>query len=603
MRCSICLAELKETPTGLVCDACDASFEAMVDEDAESLESEQSRFGRSTWIAIASGAVVSALLFFVGIFYFAPGQPAGQGASATPVLVAKLLSAGGFVLSDDGGIVLEALRVGELDGGAVLIADKGCQDLSATPVEAIQWVNISGAPLQSVRPDLPGNWSLDAACPTQDRDAVLGTFLQDGVAISRVDTTGNLIWTQLKTASALNPETVSMRMLDETIYVVSQGAENAEVKIASIDARGEENWAVPVAASGGVTDPKIIQNSFGEILLAWNEGANAVRLVTLSTSGIIVQDTLLPERALALKAVSDDDIARTLILQGGLESVAEVVSASGALEWRWQSADPATPLGVLRDAQGFLVFAASGPRLLVWKLDASGNASEALEVVLAEEISSGNITRLNAVESAATLELSDGGSVDLVLDLRRLSNALTIEPADLPSIALAVADVAVENSDQALADPITLAETPAEEGPSPAPGNVAAAPIEVEPEPTLPEVPLVEASSGPPPQQGEVTGPVELDTAEADTVAVSTAEVTGAIPILVPETDPSTARCTFTCVSLDAAAAQYTLMQSVDVNDGETLADVSLRLNDTHENLCAISGGEPVPEYDRQCGR
>ena len=602
MRCSICLAELKETPTGLVCDACDASFEAMVDEDAESLESEQSRFGRSTWIAIASGAVVSALLFFVGIFYFAPGQQAGQGASATPDLVVKLLSEGGFVSSDDGRIVLEALRVGDLDGGAVLIADKGCQDLSATPVEAIQWVNIAGAPLQSVRPDLPGNWSLDAACPTRDRGAVLGTFLQDGVAISRVDTTGNLIWTQVKTASALSPETVSMRMLDETIYVVAQGGDNAEVKIASIDARGEENWAVPVAASGGVTDPQIVQNSFGEILLAWNEGANAVRLVTLSTSGIIVQDTLLPERALALKAVSDDDIARTLILQGGLESVAEVVSASGALEWRWQSADPATPLGVLRDAQGFLVFAASGPRLLVWKLDASGNTSEALEVVLAEEISSGNIKRLNAVEAAATLELSDGRPVDLVLDLRRLSNALTIEPADLPSIALTVADVAVENSDQTLADPITLAETPAEEGPSPAPGNVAAASIEVEPEPTLPEVLLVEASSDPPPQD-EVAGRVELDTAEAGTVAVSTAEVTGAIPVLVPETDPSTARCTFTCVSLDAAAAQYTLMQSVDVIDGETLADVSLRLNDTHKNLCAISGGEPVPDYDRECGR
>lgn len=601
MRCSICLAELKETPEGLRCDACDTLLEPMVDEDAEPLESETHRFGRSTWIAIASGAVVSVALFFLGIFYLAPGQRAGQGTLAPPDLVMKLQAEGNFVLADESGVILEALRVSDPDSSAVLIADKGCQNLSATPVEAIQWVGISGTPLQSVRPDLPGNWGLDFVCPTQDRGAILGSVLQDGIAVSRIDTTGDLVWTQLKTSRALIAESVSMKVIDQTVYAVSQEADTGALKIASIDERGDENWALSIAASGAVTDLEVVENSFGEILFAWKEGANAVRLVTLSTSGIIVQDTSIPDRALALKAVSDDDIARTLILQGGAESVAELVSASGALEWRWQNASPATPLGVLRDEQDFLVFAASGPRLLIWKLDGSGNASERLEVALAEEISSGGVTRLNAVEAVATLELSAGSPVDLVLDLRRVSNALTIESGARASIDLAATNLAVQDTASVPAEPATISETPAVEGEDSAPRDIAAERVELapDPEPTLPEIPPIQASADPLPQRDEDANTA----AEVTTADVSTAEVTGAIPVLEPETDPSTARCTFTCVSLDAAGAAYTLMQSVEINEGETLADVSLRLSDTHENLCAISGGEPAPDYDRQCGR
>ncbi|MEO1553434.1 MAG: hypothetical protein AAFR82_05820, partial [Pseudomonadota bacterium] len=210
MRCSICLAELKETPEGLKCEACDTLLEPMVDEDAEGVEREESRFNQRTWIAIAAGAAVSVALFFVAIYSFAPGQQDGQGAADQRGSIAKLSRDGGFILRDETGVVLEALRATDMAGAATLIAEKGCQRLLSDDVEAIQWVNMIGSPLQLVRPDLPGNWSLDFACATQDRGALIGTLLQDGVAISRVDTTGNLNWTQLNTSSGLNPETVSL---------------------------------------------------------------------------------------------------------------------------------------------------------------------------------------------------------------------------------------------------------------------------------------------------------------------------------------------------------------------------------------------------------
>ena len=72
-------------------------------------------------------------------------------------------------------------------------------------------------------------------------------------------------------------------------------------------------------------------------------------------------------------------------------------------------------------------------------------------------------------------------------------------------------------------------------------------------------------------------------------------------PISQPAVTVPRARCTFTCVSSDEAAIEYVLMQSVDINDGETLTDVLLRLNDAHVDLCQLSGGEPAPEYTREC--
>ena len=606
MRCSICLAELKETPEGLRCDACDTLLEPMVDEDAEALESENRRFSQRTWIAIASGAAVAVILFFVAIFNFSPAGQNGQGEDGQPDLVAKLSGSGGFITSDEFGVVLEALQVRASDSTATLIADKGCQHLASGRVEAIQWVNIAGTSLQRVRPDLPGNWTLDIACAAQDGGAILGTFLQDGIAISRVDTSGNLVWTQLKTASRLDPETATMTLLDETLFVVSQETGSGQVKIASTDPSGDENWALPILASGAIARPKIIRNSFGEILFAWNEGANAVRLITLSASGIVVQDTLLPDRVLPLKAINDDDIARSFVLQGEGRVVAELVSASGVAEWQWQDGEATVPLGVLRDGQDFIILASAGARLSAWKLDALGIVSNRLDVALDAEIVSGEIRRLNTVEAAATLELATGAPVDLVLDLRRLSNGLTIETEDLSSITLAAADVAIEDSapvidEPAISDiaagpelPVTdLAETSTT--PEPAPqeaGPVASEPVfETAPSIALPAADDVSVTTDP------------SDTRSGQDDAVAETGPTGAIPLLELQSDPTRARCTFTCVSLDAAAAEYTLMQSVDVNEGETLADVSLRLNDTHETLCSVSGGEPVPDYARQCGR
>lgn len=598
MRCSICLAELKETPEGLRCDACDTLLEPMVDEDAEALESEKRGLSQRTWVGLAVGAFVSIALFFAGLYYLAPGSQSGQGSSAEPDLVAKLSGGGGFILEDEGGIVLEALQVRASDSTATLINEKGCQHLASDRVEAIQWVNIAGTSLQRVRPDLPGNWTLDFACAAQDGGAILGTFLQDGIAISRVDTSGNLVWTQLKTASGLDPETAVMTLLDETLFIVSQETGSGQVKVASIDQSGDENWALPILANGAIARPKIARNSFGEILFAWNEGANAMRLITLSASGIVVQDTLLPDRVLPLKAISDDDIARTLVLQGEGQAVAELVSASGVAEWQWQDAEAAVPLGVLRDDPDFIILAGTGARLSAWKLDAKGNVSNRLDVALDAEISSGEIRRLNTVEAVAALELANGAPVDLVLDLRRLSNGLKIETEDLSSITLAAADAAIEDSAPVVDEPVVTDFAEASAAitiPEPAQQEtdlVASEPVlAAEPSIALPAAEDVSVTSDP------------SDTRPGPDDAVDETGPTSAIPLLEPQSDPARARCTFTCVSLDAAAAEYTLMQSVDVNEGETLADVSLRLNDTHETLCSVSGGKPVQDYARQCGR
>ncbi|MEO1018654.1 MAG: hypothetical protein AAFY56_13330 [Pseudomonadota bacterium] len=567
---------------------------------------ESRRVGHFARIAIGVGAFALIALFFVGLHYFAPAQLSQQQNSDDAERVATFSTEGELVLGDDRGVILAALQVRDLDGAATLIADKGCQFLSDR-VDAIHWVNIVGTPSQRIRPDLPGNWGIDIACATQDRGAILGTFLEDGIAISRVDENGNPIWTQVKNSSDLNPETVSMMQRDETLFVISQETASGQVKVISIDENGDENWELPIATSGAIARPRVLGNSFGEIQFAWNEGENAVRLVTLSASGIAVQDTMMESQALPLRAISNDDIARTLVLQGDGQVFAELVSASGTTEWQWQT-DEAAPIGVLRHEQDFLVLATSGSGLLAWKLGASGDVSNRLEVDLVDDVLSGGVRRLNAAEAVATLNLADGATIDLVLDLRRLSDGLPIESTNPAPIDLVTTDLAIAADIPASSDPVTIdprsgvdssgsdLDTAPTEGVATSSAGPELDSLTLEREPvTAPSVqfPSVEDNSTPLEPSDALSGQENSSNA---------LEANGEVPPTEAEQAPSLARCTFTCVALDASAAEYTLMQTVDVGEGETFADVALRLNDTHETLCSVSGGRPVEDYTRQCG-
>ena len=215
------------------------------------------------------------------------------------------------------------------------------------------------------------------------------------------------------------------------------------------------------------------------------------------------------------------------------------------------------------------------------------------------------------MEAILSLQTLDKGKLELVIDLRRVSNALEYPASDTAFDVGALSEVVPDPELETPSEPwVDVVSNPAE---------TAATTLEVAPTNEVPEVrvdldPSADVSASDTVLESPSIPAIETASLETATPQTSNTVEPGPNDEAIAETppdpetnsvflpaDPSQARCTFTCISTGEPAVEYVLMQSVDRNEGESLTDVSLRLNDTHVNLCALSGGEPEPSFNRQC--
>lgn len=593
MRCSICLSEMKQGPYGLECVACGTMLEPVEDETG-AVAVPQSNLKRR--LAIFAGLAIIAALTIWAIFTYAPGR---SSSVEDDIVESAPLGLQQIVLEDDNGIVVQA-RSFSIEGGKLeLMLDNGCQHLRSETVETVQWVSVTGDPRTTISPAFPGNWRMHLVCPTETGGAIFATLLDAGVAISHVEPSGETQWTQLVTVDDPNQDSVKMLIEDQFILLISHDETAGLLQMEAFDVSGEKKWRQTINAGPSVDTLRSAKTSLGDVLIAWREPAIGLRLAILSPLGGVLQQSNLSDRALPMHDLVQDGLGETLILYGEDQTVVELISRANDSAWLRRLDTTARPIGGLSYEAKFFAFAAEQDRLKIWGLDQLGAVSEVLNIEFLERIESGNIRRLNSVEAALTLQLENADPVYLVLDLRRLDGALTFDGSDTvrdfvlteefiaePDLGIIELQASESNASEVLsdADSIESAEAPTLSAPQAGSTGDSALTFDT-------EEPIAEAASG---EFDEV-----VDQAP-DPEQLNESSTSGSEPT-PSDVTPDVARCTFSCVSADGSAIEYVLMQTVDVVEGESMADVSLRLNEAHENLCRLSGGEPVSEYTREC--
>lgn len=598
MRCSVCFAEMKQSPNGLECVVCQTRLEAQTDEQAASprvLLTDRSLFRDA---AILVGTVVVGLVFW-GIIAFAPGE---KVVAESEIETTELSDAITLIEGDESEIISRAFKLVEGSGTALLLREKGCQRLSSEGVETVQWLNFSGDKLYTIRPNTPGNWRMHSICPLERGGAAIAALFNVGAALNHVGEHGELLWTQIITANNLDPEHVVLLEQEENLLLVSHDRISNEIQMVSYASSGVNNWKQTLTAPSVIEPIRVAETRLGDFLIAWREPVTGVRLVIISTTGLVIKDNIIEDQLLPLNSVAQDDIGRTLMLLGHEEVGIELVSQSGVSESQRVLATAATPLGLIVYEGTFFVFAASQSHLMIWGMDARGTLSERKDIRIDAQIISGAARRVNEVESILSLQTDNAASMELVIDLRRLANGLNYETTDPAFDIDALAELAPEremNADTEPMDVTTLSAIDISEL-----GERATSSMSSE---RLNEAPIVEARSiNDSPLIEHILSTTETKVKESDATTPTEDQLSEpapalSLPVLAETNAPLRARCTFTCISFNEPIAEYVLMQSVERHEGESINDVSLRLNDTHVNLCTLSGGAPEPTFEREC--
>ncbi|MEM9571933.1 MAG: hypothetical protein AAF996_10720 [Pseudomonadota bacterium] len=547
-------------------------------------------------LGIFAGLAIVVALTVWAIFTYAPGRNSSVEADNVERAPLGLQQ---IVREDDNGIVVQARSFSKDGGKLELMLGNGCQHLRSEAVETVQWVSVTGDPRTAISPAFPGNWRLHQVCPTETGGAIFATLLDAGVAISHVEPSGETQWTQLVTVDDPNQDSVKMLIEDQFILLISHDETAGLLQMEAFDESGEKKWRQIIKAGPSVDTLRSAKTSLGDVLIAWREPVIGLRLAILSPLGGVLQQSNLGDRALPMHDLVQDELGETLILYGEDQTVVELISRTNDSAWLRRLDPTALPIGGLSYEARFFAFAAEQDRLKIWGLDQLGAVSEVQNIEFLERIQSGSIRRLNAVEAALTLQLENADPVYLVLDLRRLDGALTFDVSGTardialvedfkgePDLGIIEAQASKSDPSGVLsdADSIESAEAPALSTRQAESAGGSALTFET-------EEPIAE------PAPGEFNEAVEQTPVPEQVNENSTSRSE-----LAPrDVTPEVARCTFSCVSADGSAIEYVLMQTVDVVEDESMADVSLRLNEAHENLCRLSGGEPVSEYTREC--
>jgi hypothetical protein len=571
---------MKQGPEGIECESCGLALDPVSEEGAEIALAEPNNHWPRT--GLIAGGVIFLAGFLALIIANAPSNGSGASALNDSAIVANVED---YVLDDEAQLVSDTLQRRSTTETVNLVNTIGCQAVAADTETNIRWVSMVGATLNTFRPAIPANWTLHSACPTESGGAYLLTHLNDGLAISEVTATGDLVWSQLLPADSDLPDASRMTVSESGIVVLLPLPDISAARVVSFDFDGTELWKETIYVSAAIERPHMAQNGLGDFVQAWTELDRMTRLVVLSPAGVLVQNTEIAGPSSDLRGVAGDDFGQTLLVFDEAGVSAQLVSAAGTVGQRWQIESNMTPIGVVRHEDNFLVFALSPTRLSVWGVNEYGATSSPTELNVSSQLIDGEINQINAFEAIASLRDDTGAITDITLDLRRISNGLVFDSANSASMALNVLSSDL-GSDTSLESSASVAELPSvttvEAVNNDDPESVVA------PEVAEPDVPDENSLSDP---QTVPNAPSPSDAEQIDVLPSANA----------PGLSETEARCTFSCQTVEAPVAEYVLSQIVEKTPEETLQDVRVRLNETHENLCALSGGEPVEGYLRVC--
>ncbi|MEO1322684.1 MAG: hypothetical protein AAFV59_06725 [Pseudomonadota bacterium] len=574
-------------------------FVAVEDEDGGTPTSSgppnSSRFFKRDIALLVATAVIG--LFFWAIIALVPSDDLETESEPRNKQISDAMAS---IVEDEHAIILQALKFVDASGIALVLYDKGCQRVLADSAETIQWLNLSGEAMSSIRPVFPGNWRSTKICPMERGGAAIATLLSDGVALSHVSDQSDLVWTQIIGASEPNPDHVVLAKVNQDLLLVTRDRSMDQIQMVSFEPSGTQNWKQVLSATSSIEPVRLAQTSFGDLLVAWREPGLGVRLAIVSPSGLIIQDLTLEDRSLPLAGAAQDEVGKTLLLFGGDQVGIELVSQTGVSERQRSLATSAAAMDVMTYDDTFLIFAVSKSSLMVWGMDALGAISDRVDIEFDAEFVAGAARRINEVEAIVSLQTTNAQSLELVIDLRRLSNALVYEA---PDAALGTSVFTIPDGSEASIDARNV------------PDEIVSAAIEIEvpeedtqtvadPDPTEIDAGLEVANAinpEPAPEEALLNAPdlPEIEANETPTEAGATSQ--DAPSTVLPAAPALQVRCTFSCVSNDEPVAEYVLMQTVERKADEQLVDVSLRLNDTHVSLCTLSGGEPEPSFKREC--
>ncbi|MEM7329322.1 MAG: hypothetical protein AAF437_11320 [Pseudomonadota bacterium] len=605
---------MKQGPDGLECAACGTLLEPVQDEAGVTIT--RASMARNRRVMIISILTVGVALAMWGIFSFAPIQFAqGKDIGSEPALAQSEPAVS--QVDDPNSTILHELILSGSDEVVEMALDKGCQRLPGDQASEVQWLNLAGEKVRSVRPEFPGNWRPIQACPLPLSGALFAAMLEDGVAISKVEGVDARAWTQVVSVNEPNAETVALMVDGGAALIVVHDSNRALLQLKAYDDDGAEVWKQQVSTGDTIESIHTAKTGLGYFLIAWRESGIGLRFVIVSPTGFLLENTAVEDRGLPLKGVAQNEFGETLLLLGETEINIELIAQTSETVWQRRLDISGLPIGVLSFETSFFVFAASGERILVWGVDQFGRVSSGLDVSISEAVRGGEVGIIGPSEAMLRVDREGAAPIALVFDLDRLETVLRYEVSDSEN-ALPPGDDVIEEGNRAG----RLRENASGENSALSASASTSTDVDIE-MPVTRGSPAQERAALPPSSDADqmeadpverslATRPVEVDEPRVETRAETAEGPANQIAVVAPEPlrdesatpapeQTTRARCTFSCVSTDDAAVDYVLMQSVDVEQGETLTDVSLRLNDAHVDLCRVSGGKPVSAFTREC--
>ncbi|MEM9842966.1 MAG: hypothetical protein AAF767_09955, partial [Pseudomonadota bacterium] len=382
MRCAVCFAEMKPGPNGLECAACGAQLEPLAEDEAElslayetadtDLALNQNEPTKKTIGIVAIGIAIVVLAWAV----LSNGLTLPSDGSERTVQTATI-NEKPFIISDERSIVSFTLRPspnGEMVGR---LFDRGCQKISLKAGQTVQWVDLTGAPVQEIKPEWPENWTVDTLCPSNNNGGSFTAVFDSGRVIGGLREDGQLRWAQLVSEERPEIHSVASSMENGALLAMVHDPGAGVIRIVSYGQNGDRNWQQSFDVGGSIDPPIMTSTGVGDLLLAWHDPSAGLHTIIISTSGLILDHQTLPEHR-ALHSLVQDEIGRTLIVSEGNQISFALISRSGDTEWQSEFVDQATPIGVLRHDESFLLFALSGAQLIAWAVDEFGTSSERL---------------------------------------------------------------------------------------------------------------------------------------------------------------------------------------------------------------------------------
>lgn len=588
MRCSDCFAEMKQGPDGLVCTACGTTLEPLIEEGQPALPGPERASKRSwvTWIILAF-----AILFIGGIAGTLTLSETARDAivSAFVEEPASTGAAPSIVANDPDNLIINTLELAQDGEVANVFAGLVCQSVPGQAEGAtlpIEWVTFSHEVSATLRASLPQNWKLLEICRDRAGQVFASASLADGLAISKIDRTGGLAWMRILPVSSGRIAEARLDLVNGQIMVLAPSSVSGNFSLTSFSIEGEQLFERPVPNVARGARPVLTTSSVGDTVLAWPPATSAdgvsLRLRALSPQNTINYDTELSDRSVPVAAAVSDDLARTLLIEGRNGFSAQFVSAAGNPVWRrWVDPD-AQPIGAVLDGPDFIVAAIKGEDLAFWRLREDGARSDPVMARLSREVSRALLVSSEPGRAILTLEGPAGVQTLLLIDLKRVPIVANLDAASSPRL------------DEFSSETSTPIEQPQVVTPpvEPEPETIAVnADFTLAPEEVLPTGP----ANGSEPQSSVQARPKEAEPRPAPIQTVSAPTQ----PVLAPE--PAEASCTFRCAAIENPGATYPIMQTIALDEGETLSLLQSRLGPTHKKLCEVSGGQLVVESVPNC--